>query len=335
LNLLTFYLVTVGIFICLNGIQVLGFNMQFGMAGILNFAFIVLVAVGAYATAIASVSPAPNDGFTYYIGGFGWQFPWNVLFGVGCTLVFALILGGLALRRLRHDYLALTLVALGQGLQILVLDDPRLFNGNDGILNVPAPWADLSLVDFQFAFLAMSFVLLVVVYLIMARVTASPWGRALKAIREDEEAAASLGRSVWGRKLVAFLIGAGAAGLSGSLLAIYVGGWNAGAWATGENLILLAAVIVGGRGRHLGALVGTILLFGGIVEGTRFLPAVPGQMELIPSLRGIAIGLLVLGFLWWRPEGILSERKERFSPERDDQGNALRGSEPSRTGASS
>ena len=100
---LEYYFVTVAIFLCLNGIMALGFNMQFGQAGIVNLAFLVLVAVGAYATAIATVKPASGvfAGTGTYIGGFGWQFPWNFLFGIGATLIFGLLLGGLSLLRLR------------------------------------------------------------------------------------------------------------------------------------------------------------------------------------------------------------------------------------------
>ena len=124
-----YYGLTLGIYGCLNGILALGFNLQFGQTGIMNLAFFLLVAVGAYMTSIAGVGPPPTDGVTHYIGGFGWAFPWDLLFGVACTVVFALVLGGVALHRLRNDYLALTLVAIGQGFLVLATNDVGLFNG--------------------------------------------------------------------------------------------------------------------------------------------------------------------------------------------------------------
>jgi ABC-type branched-subunit amino acid transport system permease subunit len=308
-----FYLLTLAIFGCLNGILVLGFNLQFGHAGIINLAYIVLVAVGAYATAIAGVQPpAKTDTVTHFIGGFGWAFPWDVLFGVGVTVVFAVLLGGVALRRLRHDYLALTLVAIGQGLLVLTTNDGSLFNGTAGVNGVPGPWADqLDPSLFQWVFLGVALVALIVVYFVIAKLTSSPLGRVLKAIREDEDAAASLGKHAWRFKMIAFLIGAAAAGLGGGLFAIYVGGWNVQGWQPGETLTLLAAVIIGGRGRNLGALVGSVILLEGIVQITSFLQI--GNPEILPNLQAVAIGLLLLAFLWWRPEGILPEQKEKFA----------------------
>jgi neutral amino acid transport system permease protein len=109
MSAIEFYLITLGVLACLNAISALGFNLQFGHAGIVNLAWILLVSAGAYLTAIAAVGPAPHNAFTTYIGGFGWPFPWDVLFGVGATTLFAGLLGVIALRRLRPDYLALAL----------------------------------------------------------------------------------------------------------------------------------------------------------------------------------------------------------------------------------
>ena len=315
MSALEFYIITVAIFGCLNGILALGFNMQFGQAGIVNLAFIVLVAVGAYATGIATVQPASGvfGGTGTYIGGFGWAFPWNMLFGVAVTLLFGLLLGGAALMRLRHDYLALCLFAIGVGLQVLVTDYLPLLNGSEGIVGMMAPGQDvLDPAVFQFVFLGISALALVVVYVIFSRVTSSPLGRAMKAVRDDEEAAAAVAKNPWRLKLIAFLLGSLAAGIGGSLQALYIGGWSVQGWRPGENLVLLAAVIVGGRGRNIGALVGSFIVLEGILEATRFLPTI-GDPGLLPNLQTIAIGLLVLAFLWWRPDGILPERKERFA----------------------
>ncbi len=310
-----YYLITIAILGCINGIFALGFNMQFGVSGIINLAFIILVAVGAYGTAIASVGPSPGTTTSSYIGGFNWGFPWNVLFGVGCTLVFALVLGAIALRRLRHDYLALTLVAIGQGLLVFVSGDQTLLNGYTGFSGIPMPWQDtLSPSDAQLAFLGIAAFCLAVVFLVFWRVNLSPLGRALRTVRENETAALALGKNAWRLKMVGFLLGAGAAGLGGSLTVLYVGGWNTSGWQFVETLALLAAVIVGGRGRNLGALVGSVIVLEGILEATRFLPQGLGvRLDLLPELQLIAVGLLIIAFLWFRPQGVLPERKEKFA----------------------
>lgn len=308
-----YYGLTLGIYGCLNGILALGFNLQFGQTGIMNLAFFLLVAVGAYMTSIAGVGPPPQDGVTHYIGGFGWAFPWDLLFGVACTVVFALVLGGFALHRLRNDYLALTLVAIGQGFLVLATNDVGLFNGTAGVNGVAGPFPQASVGDYEWIFLGVSVIALVIVFVAITRLVRSPLGRAMKTVREEEGAAASLGKNPWRLKMIAFAVGAAAAGLGGGLFAIYVGGWNVQAWQPGETLILLAAVIVGGRGRNLGALVGSIIVLEGIVTVSNFLPTI-GSVEILPNLQSIAIGVLLLAFLWWRPQGILPEQKEKFPP---------------------
>lgn len=310
---LEYYLITIAIYACINGILALGFNMQFGQTGIINLAYIILVAVGAYGTAIASAGPSPNTPTSSYIGGFSWTFPWNLLFGVGCTLAFAVVLGALALKRLRHDYLALTLVAIGQGLLILVSAEQGLFNGYTGMSGVPMPWQDsLSPSDTQFAFFGIASLSVVLVFVIFWRVSSSPLGRALRTIRENETAALAMGRDVWRLKMVAFLLGAAAAGLGGGLTVIYVGGWNTSGWQFVETLALLAAVIIGGRGRNIGALLGSVIVLEGILEATRFIPQDWGRVDAMPELQVIAVAVLIIAFLWWRPQGVLPERKERF-----------------------
>lgn len=306
-----FYAVTLGIFFCLDAIQALGFNLQFGVSGIINLAYILLVAVGAYATAIATVPPAPKGGFETYVGGLQLAFPLNLLFGVAVTAVFGCLLGLTAMRRLRHDYLALALVALAQGGQIFVSSDIKLVDGVTGMTNVTGPFASLSEGNFDLAFLGLSFGILVVVYIIISRLTGSPFGRALRAVRDDEIGVAALGKDTWRLRFVAFVVGAALAGLGGGLTVLYTGGWNPYAWLPTESAILLAAIVVGGRGRNLGAVLGALLIMVGATQASTYLPQI-GSAQLLPALQTMIVGIVVLAFLWWRPQGILPERKEKF-----------------------
>jgi ABC-type branched-subunit amino acid transport system permease subunit len=305
-----FLAITVGTTTCLYAIQGIGFNLQFGYAGIVNLAYGVLVAVGAYGTAIAAVHPAPKGLYTHYIGGFGWPFPADIAFGVACSVAFGALLGGLAFRRLRADYLAISMVVIGSGLWVLVNNDTDLVNGQSGIGAIPSPWSQFTIVG-QLEFLALSAALLVVIYALFSRLTGAPLGRAFRAVREDEIAAAALAKNPWRLKLTAFLLGSFAAGVSGSMLALYIGSWNTSAWLPSESLILLAAIIVGGRGRHAGAVVGVVVVIGVISQVTPFLP-IPLPANELASIQIVAIGLLVVGFLWWRPQGILPEQADRF-----------------------
>ncbi len=305
-----FYILTLLVFACINGILAIGFDLQFGHAGILNFSYILSVAVGAYATAIAGVPP--SQGFTTYIGGLSWAFPWTIVFGTVCSLLFAILLGWVTLRRLRFDYLALGLFFITAGIQVLILSDNRIFNGAFGITGIPGPGGSQVAVDeFQLLMLIVSFLVLCLVYLFVSRLDATPIGRLFRAVREDEIASAALGKDVFAVKMVAFVLGCTIAGLGGSLLATYASAWNVEAWLPLETIAILAAVMIGGRGNYLGAFVGSAIVLEGIVELSRLLPAVVSA-DLLPALQGIAIGIVLLVFLWWRPEGLLAERKERF-----------------------
>jgi branched-chain amino acid transport system permease protein len=306
-----FYLVTLAVFFCFDAIQALGFNLQFGVAGVINLAYILLVAVGAYATAIATVGPAPKTGFETYAGGFHWPFPFNLLFGVACATLVGVLLGFTAIRRLRHDYLALALVAIAQGAQIFSATDIKLLDGVTGITNVQGPFSSLSIQNYDLAFLGMSFVILLIVYVLTSRVTGSPFGRALRAVRDDETGVAALGKSTFRLRFVAFVWGAALAGLGGGLTVLYTGGWNPYAWLPTESAVLLAAIIVGGRGRNRGAVFGALVIMVGAAQAPQFLPQI-GAAQLLPSLQIMAVGFIVLAFLWWRPDGIFPEQKESF-----------------------
>ena len=311
---LEYYLVTVAVYGAINGILVLGLNMQFGNAGILNFAYMTLVAIGAYAAGIAGLAPAAQSYLAQYIGGFSWPFPWDILFGVAVTLIFAAGLGAIAFLRLRADYLALTLFSVGIGIWLLIDNYGPILNGDTGLIGIPGPWADqLDPATQQIVFLGICLACLGLVYWAYHRVDRSALGRAFRAIRDDELATASLGKNPWRLKMIAFLLGAAAAGLGGALFAVYLGGWGPSGWMPGENLILLASVIVGGRGRNLGVLIGSILLMEGIIEGARFIPVIANNAGLLPDLQGIAIGIIFLAIIWWRPQGLLPERTERFT----------------------
>jgi ABC-type branched-subunit amino acid transport system ATPase component len=100
------------------------------------------------------------------------------------------------------------------------------------------------------------------------------------------------------------------AGLSGGILVSYITTWSPAAWGYAETVVLFAAVIIGGAGNHRGAILGAILVPVGFEEITRYIPTSNGlPPNLIPSLQWVAIGLLIVVFLWFRPQGILPERK--------------------------
>src|SRR2546428_3159052 len=125
-------------------------------------------------------------------------------------------------------------------------------------------------------------------------------------MRERELAAAALGKNLVGLKMTMFVIGGAIAGWSGAILVGFIGVWSPATWLYPETIVLFAALIVAGLGNNLGALLGALLVPVGLEEGTRFLPNF-GPRGFIPAMQWVAIGLLVIGFLWFRPRGTLPE----------------------------
>ncbi|HLH70786.1 MAG TPA: branched-chain amino acid ABC transporter permease [Candidatus Dormibacteraeota bacterium] len=307
-----FYIVTLVILASINAINVIGLNVQFGTAGLLNLAYIILLAIGAYATGVAALPPSPSHGYVTYIGGFSWPFPWDLLFGMAVTVACGAVLGIIVFTRVSVWYLAVTLTAIGYALLTVINDEPRLFNGYVGLLNVPGPWeSQLSQADYQLVFCAISLICLGLIFLLTWRLERSPLGRAWRAIREDETAAMALGKNPLLLKLLAFSVGSLAAGMAGGLTVLYLGSWNTEAWQPNETFLVLAAVIVGGRGWTVGGVVGSLVTYDLLIEGSKYLPVIGGHLALLPTIQTMFLGLIVMAMLWWRPWGLLPEPKER------------------------
>src|SRR5438270_2492540 len=131
--------------------------------------------------------------------------------------------------------------------------------------------------SYQYFFLGFCLLILVIVYLLMARVSSSRFGLALRSLREDERAAAAFGRDIYRLKLKAYVLGAAFGGLAGGLFAAYVSAFNPSAWSPIEAIILYSAILVGGKGNIKGVVLGIVVMIMLVQESTRFLPDVPGN----------------------------------------------------------
>jgi branched-chain amino acid transport system permease protein len=310
-----FYVNDVVIIAGIDLIAVFGLNLQYGLAGINSFGFIVFQAAGAYSAAIVTLGPSSRyQGAEVYVGGASLPFPLPLIVAglVGGGLAF--FVGAVTLRKLRGDYegivfLILALIATGVAQAII-----GLVNGPTGLAFVPAPLQSalhFSSLGYQTAYMVWVLIVVALVALVCLRITRAPFGRALRAVRDNESGAASVGLSVNALRLQAFVIGGGIAGISGALLVEYVGAWAPSSWTYPETFALLAAIIVGGTANWGGVTVGAILVPVLFFELTRFLPQI-GYPGLIDSLEWVVIGALILAFLWLRPRGLLPERPRRL-----------------------
>jgi ABC-type branched-subunit amino acid transport system ATPase component len=127
-------------------------------------------------------------------------------------------------------------------------------------------------------------------------------------MRDNDVVADSLGKNLTSLRLSMLVLGGAIAGLSGGVLVGFINLWAPSGWGYAETVVLFAAVIIGGAGNHKGAILGAILVPLGFEEASRFIPPF-GSPGLIPALQWVAIGLLITLFIWFRPEGVLREKR--------------------------
>jgi len=316
-----YYVAIILVYASVDAMACLGLNLEFGVAGISNFGYIIFQSAGAYAAAVLSMPSAAssNGGFQKYVLGWHlpWPFPWigAAIAGGLLAVPFVFIVG----KRLRGDFAAVGLLVSAVLLNVLVKNYVPFLNGDAGISLVPAPFQshfNPQNLSYQFAYGAVAIILTVGVYFVVKLVTESPYGRSLRAMRDNDIVADSLGKDLRKQRTSILILGGMIAGLSGAILVQFITLWAPGAWGYAETIVLFAAIIIGGAGNHKGAVLGAILVPVGFEEITRYLPPL-GNPELVPALEWVSIGLLIVLFLWFRPDGILPERRRILSGDKN------------------
>ena len=311
-----FYLANLLVYGGVDAIACLGLSMQFGVSGISNFGYIIFQAAGAYTAAVLALPPdSANGGFQTYIGGLGLPFPipWigAALAGGLVALPFILLVG----RRLTGQVAAIGLLVTAVMANLLVNNFVPLFNGAAGLSVVPQPLHNLinpQSQTYEWGYGVVAALLAVATYFLFRRITESPYGRSLRAMRDNSLVANALGKDLLTMRTAMLVLGGMAAGLSGGVLVGFITLWSPGAWGYAETIVLFAAVIIGGLGNHKGAILGALLVPLGFEEATRFIPSSLGPPGMIPAFQWVAIGLLIVAFLWFRPQGIVPEQRRRI-----------------------
>jgi branched-chain amino acid transport system permease protein len=311
-----FYISTLLIYLFIDTMMVLGLNLQFGVAGIINFAYIAFVAVGAYTAAVVSLGPDTPGNFQHYMFGANWPFPLPILAGGAVSGILSLVVGVISLRRLRSDYQAMVMLLISLIATLVAINALGLVNGPAGLANVPQPLYDqlgLTPLEYQWVYVGWCAFLTVVVFLFLRRITNSPLGRSLRAMRDNDRASAALGKNVVAQRMMTLVVGGVIAGISGAVFVEFIQAWSPGSWLYPETFVFFVAILVGGSGNNYGVMVGTLLVPVVFLEATRFLPAIlyPGFIE---AMQWVCVGLLILLFLWFRPNGLFPEKPGRFRP---------------------
>jgi branched-chain amino acid transport system permease protein len=306
------YLITLLVYFFVDLMMCWGLDLQFGVAGVLNFAYIVFQAAGAYTTAVLTLGPSSGNGdFQHYIGGAVLPFPLPLLAAMVVGILLSLVIGFIGLRRLRSDYQAMVMLVVSVIATAIADSQLNLVNGPAGLSLVPKPLASsvsAGPLGYGWLFVIFSAVVCLLVGWLIRRILESPLGRTLRAIREDERAAAALGRDVNGRRLLVFAIGGAVAALSGGILVEFVGAWAPNGWLYPETFVLFTAIIVGGRANVFGVALGALLIPVGLQQAVNYIPIV-NSPTVLASLEWIITGIVTITFLWVRPNGLLPERR--------------------------
>ncbi|HAX82308.1 MAG TPA: branched-chain amino acid ABC transporter permease [Actinobacteria bacterium] len=299
-------------------LSAVGLNLQFGYTGLLNFGHVGFMLVGAYGMAITV-----DQGGPLWLG-----------FIVGLALAALLgILIGIPTLRLRADYLAIVTIAMGEILRLLARSRfaAPLTKGVFGIqrfaddffeLN-PLPRGRYGVGTFRFDQRTMwvvivGWVLVVVVTLLVRRLVRSPWGRVIRAIREDEDAARSLGKNVFAYKMQSLMIGGSIGALAGMYLAIDQQNVTPDAYVPLLTFYAFTIVIMGGPGTLWGPAVGSILFWflfevlDGLMTGA-MAAGWFGTLLESTDIGPIRFALFGIGLMWlmaYRPQGLFGSREE-------------------------
>ena len=300
-----FFLTTALIF----SLVTLGLNLQWGLTGLFNVGLAGFVAIGAYTSALLTTPDDPAR-----LGGFGLP----ILIGwLGAMFAggIAAALTGIATLRLRSDYLAITTFGVAVVVQLVALNAQKLTGGPFGIGFIPRPFGALAETPllFNLSNLAIVSAVTLAAYLALEHLTRSPWGRVLKALREDERAAISLGKSARFYRVQAFAVGGAIMALAGALQAHFIGFIAPDNYLSILTFQVWVMLIVGGSGSNAGAIAGSVLVWA-IWAGSGALTSVlfaPEQQARAASLQIVAIGVMLCVILLVRPNGIFGERPRR------------------------
>jgi neutral amino acid transport system permease protein len=298
----------------------LGLAMHFGYTGLLNFGQAAFAAIGAYG---------------YSIGVLTFHMDWwaAALFGIVCAVAFALLLG-IPTLRLRADYLAIVTIAAAQAFYFAVTSSEfvDVTGGSSGLnafadsfyaLNpIPAGrynFGVLELTEKELFIRVVGWGVVALVAMLLFGLTRSPWGRALKGIREDEDAIRALGKNVTAYKMQSLVIGGVFAAIGGMIFVIAPETNQPSVWVSNFTFMVWTVLLLGGAATILGPIVGGMLFFGllmltqGVMDGLVNIGALPFlNTAQVAQIRFLLVGLALMLLVIFRPQGIFGNKKETF-----------------------
>ena len=298
---LVFFLIVALIF----GIAVMGLNLQWGFTGLFNAGVAGFLAIGGYAMAILT-GPARDE----VLGGY--EMPFVVgLAGAMVAAGLAALAIGLITLRLRDEFLAVATFGIAVTIQLVCVNWEYVTGGTLGLISIPNPARAMAEGPFvqNLIYLGLVVVAAACAFLALQRIVGAPWGRVLKAIREDETAAASLGKNPVRVRLESFVLGCMLMGLSGALYVGFIGYISPSDFLPIVTFQIWTMLIVGGSANNRGAILGALIVWG-IWTGSGFVisKVVPADLQAQSgAMQAVLIGLILVVTLLFRPRGLIGE----------------------------
>lgn len=286
------YVIHIIIVIVVFGVVAQSANLIMAYAGMMALCFAAFMAVGGYTSALLSINMGLNFLVCIVIG--------TIIAGVASAILVFIS------QRIRDVYLLVFTVAFHLVMTELATK-LRFTGGAAGIPGIPRPHIFGVEISTPLEYLT---IYLIICGLIQAGawwLVYSPFGRTLKAIRENESAVQSLGKNVLKLKVLVFAIGGAMAAVSGSLLAHYITFVNPSSFTIHESIMITVMVVLGGSANFWGSILGTAIIVG-LPEALRF---VPGAADVIDAIRDILYGLLLVLFIFFRPVGLIPEYRKK------------------------
>lgn len=293
-----FFLTLAGIYAVLT----LGLNVQYGLTGQINIGIAGFFAVGAYTSAILT-----TDATDAHVGGFDLPFLLGVAGAMAASALVAVAIGWVTMR-LRSDYLAIATIGIAEIIRLTLKNEDWLTNGVRGVPAIPRPFSE-TLGSDPLVSLAVVFAFMALAWWMVERARVSPWGRVLRAIRENEDGVRAAGKDVARYRLQGFVLGSAIMGMAGALYAHFIGFISPEAFLPLYGTFLVwVMLIAGGAGNNVGALLGAFAIWL-LWSGTQFLTDELGAEYATQAgaLRVLLIGVLLQVILILRPQGLLPE----------------------------
>lgn len=284
------YLLAVGTVVLIYALLAIGLNLQYGETGLINFGHVAFFALGAYASALLALR--------------GWPLPFTFAAAAVVAALAAVPLG-LAALRLREDYLAIVTLGFSETVRLVIQEERALTQGVQGLPGIPKLFASTAIVRPDLAIFATLAAAVALAAWATHLLKSSPFGRLLRAIRDNETAVVALGKDPARYKIRVFMFGAALAGIAGAFYAHFLTFISPDQFVPLVTFYVWMSIILGGVGSVRGALAGTLLLVA-FLEGSRFIRDLfPGVAEVqMASVRLAVVGLALILFVMFRPQGI-------------------------------